>query len=159
MDDILQLLARWLLSRLLPTLRASWKLSPKFSIRFSSDGRPPHIPSLIRTAAWDERCSGVEESCALSLPGPRKKNRPLRRWGFRLLRESHAAHATRGPQSAWSQRRHQSQPSSSQANSCGHTKERCASPANLLTSPRYLQSWPQFWTSPEAHTRWRKSSW
>ena len=42
---------------------------PGGSIGFSSDGRPPHFPSLVRIAAWDERCSVVEESCALSAPG------------------------------------------------------------------------------------------
>ena len=31
-------------------------------------------------------------------------------------------------------------------------------PACLSTFPKYLQCWPQFWTSPEAQTRWRKSS-
>ena len=36
------------------------------SIGFSPDGRPPLIPSLIRTAAWDERCGGIEETCTLS---------------------------------------------------------------------------------------------
>ena len=53
------------------SFRAIWKLSqvPEESIRFSSHGRLLHIPSLARTAAWDERCSGVEERCALSLPG------------------------------------------------------------------------------------------
>ena len=35
----------------------------------ASMGRLPHIPSLVRTAAWDERCRGVEDICALSLPG------------------------------------------------------------------------------------------
>ena len=47
---------------------------PEESIGFSSDGRLLHIPYLVRTAAWDERCSGVEESCAVSLPAPRKMN-------------------------------------------------------------------------------------
>ena len=42
---------------------------PRESIRFSPDGRLPHIPSLVRTAVWDERCSGIEESCELSPPG------------------------------------------------------------------------------------------
>ena len=42
--------------------------SPRESIRFSSDGRLPHIPSSARTAVWDERCSGVEERCAPSPP-------------------------------------------------------------------------------------------
>ena len=36
------------------------------SIGFSPDGRPPLIPSLIRAAAWDERCGGIEETCTLS---------------------------------------------------------------------------------------------
>ena len=39
---------------------------PGESIGFSSDGRLPHTPSFVRAAAWDERCSGVEESCAVS---------------------------------------------------------------------------------------------
>ena len=59
-------------SRSLPTSRASWTLSPKFQrgfIRLSPDGRLPHIPSLIRAAAWEERCSGVEGGCVLSPPG------------------------------------------------------------------------------------------
>ena len=43
--------------------------SSRRSIRFSSDGRLLHLPSVARTAAWDERCSGVEERCALSPPG------------------------------------------------------------------------------------------
>ena len=47
---------------------------PGESIGFSSDGRLAHIPSLVRTVAWDERCSRVEESCALSPPGSAKKN-------------------------------------------------------------------------------------
>ena len=36
---------------------------PRESVGFSSDGRLPHIPSLVRIAAWEERCS------ALSTPG------------------------------------------------------------------------------------------
>ena len=42
---------------------------PGESIGFSPDGRLPRIPSLVRTAARDDRCSGVEETCALSPPG------------------------------------------------------------------------------------------
>ena len=42
---------------------------PGESIRFSSDARLLRLPSLVCTAAWDERCSGVEERCALSPPG------------------------------------------------------------------------------------------
>ena len=41
---------------------------PGESIGFSSERRLPQIPSLVRSAAWDERCSVVEESCALSPP-------------------------------------------------------------------------------------------
>ena len=43
---------------------------PGESIGFSSD-----ILSLIRSAAWDERCSVVEESCALSPPGSEEEER------------------------------------------------------------------------------------
>ena len=42
---------------------------PGESIGFSPDGRLPHIPSSVLIAAWDERCSVVEESGALSPPG------------------------------------------------------------------------------------------
>ena len=52
---------------------------PKGSIRFSPDGRPPHILSLIRAAAWEERCSGVDGGCVLSPPtlrGRRARSSP-----------------------------------------------------------------------------------
>ena len=42
---------------------------PEGSIRFSPDVRQPHTPSLVRTAAWDERYSGVDEGCVLPTPG------------------------------------------------------------------------------------------
>ena len=42
---------------------------PEGSVRFSPDGRLPHTPSLVRLAAWDERCSGVDEGCVLPTPG------------------------------------------------------------------------------------------
>ena len=37
---------------------------PEDTLGFSQYGRLPHIPSLIRIASWDERCSGFEESSA-----------------------------------------------------------------------------------------------
>ena len=42
--------------------------SSRGSIRFSPDGRLQQTPSLIRTAAWDERYIGVDEGCVLSTP-------------------------------------------------------------------------------------------
>ena len=39
------------------------------SVRFSPDGRLPLLPSLVRTAARDERCIGVDEGCVLSTTG------------------------------------------------------------------------------------------
>ena len=38
---------------------------PEGSVRLSPDGRLPHMPSLVRTAAWDERCVGVDLGCVL----------------------------------------------------------------------------------------------
>ena len=32
---------------------------PRKSIGFFPDGRLPHVPSLVRSAAWDARCGGV----------------------------------------------------------------------------------------------------
>ena len=65
---------------------------------------------------------------------------------------------TRGSHSAWSWRRHQSQSSPGQASSRrSHHKAMCLL-AHLSTLPKYLQSWQQFWTSPEAHARSRKRS-
>ena len=38
---------------------------PAESIGFSPDGRLSHVASLIRAAAWDERCAGIEECTIL----------------------------------------------------------------------------------------------
>ena len=46
---------------------------PEGSIRFSPDGRLPHIPSLVRLAAWDDRCIVVDEGCVLPTPGSAKE--------------------------------------------------------------------------------------
>ena len=63
---VLQIIARcFFFCRNCCRLEIVWDVPGK-SIRFSSDVRIPHIPSL-RTVAWD-RCSGVEERCALSPP-------------------------------------------------------------------------------------------
>ena len=56
----------------MPTSRASWKLSPKYQGNPSGSRQTdgfPHIPFLVRIAAWDERYGRVEESCARSPPG------------------------------------------------------------------------------------------
>ena len=66
---ILRTLARWYSSRLLPTSTSQLDVTsevPEGSVRFSPDGRLPHTPSLACIAAWDERCSVVDEGCVLS---------------------------------------------------------------------------------------------
>ena len=40
---------------------------PAESIAFSPDGRLPHIASLIRAAAWVERCAVIEDTCTIVL--------------------------------------------------------------------------------------------
>ena len=45
---------------------------PEGSIQFLPDGRPPHIPSLIRAAAWEERCNESTEVVCCPLRAPRK---------------------------------------------------------------------------------------
>ena len=51
-------------TRSLPSSRA-WTLSPQLQ----RDWRLPDFHSLIRAAAWGERCDGIEASCTLSTPG------------------------------------------------------------------------------------------
>ena len=48
---------------------------PEGSVRFSPDGRLPHTPSLVRLAAWDDRCIVVDEGCVLPTPGSVEKNK------------------------------------------------------------------------------------
>ena len=48
---------------------------PEGSVRFSPDGWLPHLPSLVRTAAWGERSVGVDEGCVLSTPGSAEEER------------------------------------------------------------------------------------
>ena len=70
--------------------RKVWTLSPQVH---SLDPRLSDIPSLLRTAAWDGGCDGVESTCTLSAPGPADAGPHLehravsvrRYWGRMLL--------------------------------------------------------------------------
>ena len=73
------------------------------ALRFSSDGRLLHLPSLVRTAAWDDRCSGVEGKI-YAVPswvrgrsaGPCDVGKSC---GFAQIKQ---LNVTRGSHSAWS---------------------------------------------------------
>ena len=92
------------------------------------------------------------------LPFRHRAVRALRCWGFLLLRESQAAQRyTRLALCLEPVQASVASVSLSSQLARSHQKAMCL-PANLSTLPKYLQSWVQFWTGPEARTDWRKSS-
>ena len=122
------------------------------------------LTATAHSNVWSALLHGTRDAAELRkavhrlLQNPRKKNRPLRCWRLRLLRESQAAQrntrfalclepvlASVAPVSLSSQLAQ------------SHQGAMCL-PANLSTVPKYLQSWLQIWKSPEAHTHWRKNS-
>ena len=151
---------------------------PAESIGFSPDGRLPQIASLIRAAAWDERCAGTEErlvsQCSLtwkdspagSQPSKSVELRPLigravrvpRYWRCmprlegrapqRCTRLAFCVGPVQGPVASVFQTSHFAQ---------SHRILKYFLPY-LSTLPKYLQSWRQFWASPEALAHWRRSS-
>ena len=129
---------------------------PEDSFRFSSDGRLLHTLSLNRTAAWDERCSGVEGRCALSTPGSAGEKQALAMLGSPAAQRKsssstlHEARTLLGANAVAPIRPPRRLARSQQRAMC--------LPANLSTLPKYLQSWPQFWTNPGAHSHQRRSS-
>ena len=188
---------------------------------FSPEGGLPHIPSLVRAAAWDERCVGVSTlgsadegqarlSFLVAKARCQKNGEALdSRRGLDASSEAPASgrfsghHARPHGRICWQAGRPRSQwgcahASTVQFRSCDVGDARCpmkagelalheartllgAMPApvafvspssqfalshqkatrllvNPSVSPRYLQSWLQFWTNPQAHARWRKRS-
>ena len=142
-------------------MSASWKLSLMFH------GNPSHsrqTDGYSTFQRWSALLHGTRYAAELRkavhrlLPDPRKKNRPLRCWRLRLLRESQAAQRNTRLALCLEPVQASVAPVSLSSHLAQSHQGAMCLPANLSTLPKYLQSWLQFWKSPEAHTHWRKNS-
>ena len=153
-------------------------------VRFSPCGRLPRIPSLIRAAAWVEKCGGAEETFTLSATGPAGEGRarlsahvdhllagsspsksvglpPLKRCIPRppMLRMQAASRRSSGPALHEARTLLGASAGSSRIRFFG--KPIRTVPSKAAVSHRSildLQNWLQLWTRSEAHARWRRNS-
>ena len=109
---------------------------PVESIQVSPDGRLVHFLPLARTAARDERCSGVEESYELFPLG--RSGGTLRCWKSSHFAKVKQVIATRHSHFAWSCYKHQLYSSALHTNLRSHFKLQSTSSTDLSTLPKYV---------------------